>query len=1349
MTSRRPGSDGLRARVVAALLVVWAVAWSPSAGRIVEDTKNDLYVDPWGFLSRALHLWDPQVTWGVLQNQGYGYLFPMGPFFGVLSEVVPVWVAQRLWWTTLLTAGLLGAVGLLRALGVRSPSAVVVAALATTLSPRVLSTIGGLSAEAHPVLLAPLVLLPLVLASNGRCGPRRAAALSAVAILACGGVNATATAFAAAPAVVWLLTRPRWWASPLTWWWSGLALASVSWWLGPLLLLGRWSPPFLDWIERSADVVREIDVLDVVRGTSHWLAFVVTGAGEWWPAAHELATSPLLVVATSTVAAVSVAGLALGGLPERRFVLTSLAVGLVVLVVPLSGLVASPVSEVARTLLDGDLAPLRNIHKADPLVRIPLGVGLAVALARIGSAVQRSRTRVRAGTWLAVSIVGLAVVAPGVSGAVAPRGSFTATAEPWEDAGAYLSARADQGRALVVPASSFGEYTWGRTIDEPIRPLTVADYAVRDAVPLTPAGTIRFLDAVEQRLQTGRSLGGAVEVLRRTGVGFLVVRNDLDTVAAGQPPVAVARSSVRTSPGVTFERGFGPTRLDLGGDRVQPVEIYRLGEPSPLLSTQDVDDVVAVRGGAEDLPSVADAGLGGLAVLEDDLVPGVEPGRRVLTDGYRARQRWFGATRGRDVSSTLTRAGLDGSRDYRPWPDTGRHAVVVLDGVRSVTASSSVATDLTLAGVRPAGRPAAALDGDPTTAWLTSLDERPRLDVDLGTPREVRTARIRVASDRERWSGLGVPTRLAVGSDAGDLAVDVPSGGVVDVALPAGPTRHLVVSVLDTDRGAPGQVLTGLTEVTVDGVTAREVVTAPPSGADRTDAVLLDRGTPLVDGCVRPEDVVVCLSDAVRDAEGGASLSARVDGPGGVALTATGTMTASPWADRLPGTDPGGATIATSSARSRSAAARPEALLDGDAATAWSPSPTDPEPAVTIRPSRTVDVAGIVLDGRRDWFARHRPVVRVVLDGREVVVRATATGFLDVRGTVRRQLDISFVPGVGRSRGATASLELAEILVGGLDVRPPPSRIVEPCGAGPALTVDGVDVPTRLDGPRSALWGDGELRWTACRTVRLGVSGPHEVTLVGDDVLRPDTVRLVAAAAARTVQPRPVPARRLSPTRISGQLEAGAQRVLAVAGNHNDGWTATLDGRALFPLVVDGFRQGFVVPAGASGVLDVRFAPDRPYRGALLAGVVLAVGVLAAALSPDRRRLRPVAERSSPTDRWRIAGSGVLGGFAVLLVLGGWALLAATLAAVLAVVVRRRATRPDVALAVLAAAAIGAAGVTAAVTSPERGTVPWVGATAALLVTAAAVWCVAGSVAPPSASPGARRRRGWPRRAPH
>ena len=658
-------------------------------------------------------------------------------------------------------------------------------------------------------------------------------------------------------------------------------MAASAWWLGPLVVLGRWSPPFLDWIERSADVVREIDLLDVTRGTTHWLGFVVTSGGEWWPAGYTVATGPLLVVATALLAGVSLAGLALRGVPERRFLLLTLALGVAVLAIAHEGPVSSPLAPAAQALLDGPLVAFRNIHKADPLVRLPLAVGLAVAVERLATVLAGRRLSVRLTAAAAGVLVLLVVVSPGLSGAIAPRGTFPDMARQWKQAGAWLSDHAGDGRALVVPASSFGEYDWGRTIDEPIRPLTTADYAVRDAVPLTPAGTIRVLDAVEERLQTGRDLGGAVEVLRRLGVRHLVLRNDLDTASAGQPSVTYARSAIRSTPEVELARGFGTTRIDASGERVFPVEIYDLGPAEPMAVTVPVTEVVGMSGGPEDLLAAADAGLGGLTVLDGDATAGVDPGSRVATDGYRARERWFGATRGRDTSSTLTADEVEGTRDYRPWDDLSLHSVTELDGIAGVSASSSLATDYTLAGLRPAERPAAAVDGDPSTAWVTQFDPRPVLELRPDGASRVGTARIRVLTDRDRYPGLGVPTELAVRTDGGEVRVDVPKSGQVEVALPAGVTRSVAVEILDTDRGDPATVLTGLADVALDDLDVQESVVGPSGRPEPADVVLLSGGLSGSDGCVHPEDDVVCFGQGGRDPEGGATLSRRFTAAGG------------------------------------------------------------------------------------------------------------------------------------------------------------------------------------------------------------------------------------------------------------------------------------------------------------------------------------------------------------------------------------------------------------------------------------------------------------------------------------
>jgi GT2 family glycosyltransferase len=99
-------------------------------------------------------------------------------------------------------------------------------------------------------------------------------------------------------------------------------------------------------------------------------------------------------------------------------------------------------------------------------------------------------------------------------------------------------------------------------------------------------------------------------------------------------------------------------------------------------------------------------------------------------------------------------------------------------------------------------------------------------------------------------------------------------------------------------------------------------------------------------------------------------------------------------------------------------------------------------------------------------------------------------------------------------------------------------------------------------------------------------------------------------------EPRPVAA---GPVEIHTRIPGGAEgRILRLADTAADGWTATLDGRPLSRTTVDGWAQGFVLPA-SGGTLDVTYDEPITHTAWLWAQGLLAVVLVVMAL-PGRRR---------------------------------------------------------------------------------------------------------------------------------
>ncbi|MBD3782390.1 MAG: DUF3367 domain-containing protein, partial [Micrococcales bacterium] len=729
-----------RFRLGAGVLLLAALSFNQSGGRVVPDTKLDLTADPGPFLARALHMWDPSGAFGQLQNQAYGYLFPVGPLHWALGVVgTPAWVVQRLWWTVVLATAFVGLWRLAGALRLGTPWSRYVAALLFALSPRFVSEVAVTSVEVWPMALAPWVLLPLVDPTPRSWPARLARSGTAVALL--GGVNAVATGAALVLPTVWFVTRrPAALALRRLAQWLTVVAAVSLWWLVPLLLLGRYSPPFLDWIENAPVTTRFASPFESLRGTTTWLSYLNGSGGPAWPAGWQYVTVPALVLATALVAVAGLVGIARAPERLRAFLVSALLVGLVLVGLGHTGPAASPLAPSLQALLDGALAPLRNTHKFELVLRVPLALGLAVAGASMSAAVRRTGLA----RWL-VPVVTTALVlivcAPGVVGGMAKPEGYRAVPTYWHQAADWLDERAEPGTTLVVPAAGFADFVWGSTKDDPLQALGSAAFAVRDAVPLGSAGGTRWLDDVESRLRSGRPGDTLNAELASAGVRFVLVRNDirpdaadrssgtllrvhqslavagLQRVASFGAPVGVPKGVPESPDTTTDQRSLLP---------YPAVEVYATGTGADATFV-DGGGVAVVRGGPEDAADVV-AALGGerVAVLARDAGPlgavsgGAVP--EVLTDGDLDREVFFG--RAADNTSAVRTPGEARRTPARvssyvvdpPAPLTERAWTGDLASVSVSSAASDANASLRLG---PGYGAQALVDRDPATAWVS------------------------------------------------------------------------------------------------------------------------------------------------------------------------------------------------------------------------------------------------------------------------------------------------------------------------------------------------------------------------------------------------------------------------------------------------------------------------------------------------------------------------------------------------------------------------------------------------------------------------------------------------------
>ena len=685
-------------------LGAFVVLLANDPGRMFFDTKLSVDLDPSGFYAGLWHLMNPLTDFGALNNQAVGYAIPMAPFYlaGHLAHV-PVWLIERLWLSLIIAVGFGGLVKLSGALGIGSPASRVLAGLAFALWPTFTIVIGSTSSAALPGMLAPWAVLPLVTAVRGPGRVVWAAARSGAVVLCMSGVNATVTIDALLLPGLFILTYARGRRlAALALCWASAVVMATAWWVLPLLLQGRYAFNFLPYIEQAPATTGTMSAAAALRGAGNWTAYLNLGT-PWLPAGWAMVTTPTAIIAAAIAAGCGLYGLAMASMPRAAWLRLSAGLAAAGALAGYGGALGGPFHQPLDHLLDGPLAPFRNVYKLEPVIAAVLALGLAhaaatwLALAKSRPAVGPGRqvgkpgrqaagpgrqadgppARIRrvlaAEAWAVTGLVLVGLMLPFLSGQVLNAGAFSAVPRYWYQAAAFLAARSPLNTALVVPADAHGDYLWGDPIDDPLVALASSPWAELGLVPYGGAGSQILLQTAEDAVESGEQVSGLAGYLQRAGVRYIVVRNDLDPGQVGYTSPALVHQTLALS-GFTRVASFGPL---IGGAQVEPratraqqaalpsypaVEVYAAagagpatasaspgGRPpqTPSLSpvtTLPVSQTMLVNGGPDSLLQLTGQGLlgpGQPAIIAGDPLP-ARPAQWAVTDGQRRADTLFG-----------------------------------------------------------------------------------------------------------------------------------------------------------------------------------------------------------------------------------------------------------------------------------------------------------------------------------------------------------------------------------------------------------------------------------------------------------------------------------------------------------------------------------------------------------------------------------------------------------------------------------------------------------------------------------------------------------------------------------
>jgi len=857
-----------------------------SPGSISADTKAYLYLDPGSFLQNAPNMWNTHIDAGTVTHQNIGYLFPLGPWYWIFDALgIPTWIAQRLWFGSLLFVAGAATVWMLRRLGMRGAGPVV-AGFVYMLSPYVLAYMGRTSVILTPWSALPLLIGLMFVALKEQTW--RAPVLFALVVTVIAGTNASSVIFVLiapillVPYAIWVTHDAEFRSSLRTLLRIAITTGPAQlWWLAGLYVQGKYGLPILQLTETVETVAQTSTAAEGIRGLGYWYFYGKDGLTNWTESGPLFTQTLIIFVVSFVLPTLAFLAAILTRWKWRAYFVLLMIVGLVFAIGTYPFADPSPVGSLVKitTSLEVGFA-LRNSPRILPLFIMGMAALIGIFVEALQPFVLRrfaGRNGKRLVLAIPLAVIAIAIVnlPPLWNGSLIQNDmKFPEEIPPyWTEAASWLDVNGSD-RVLELPGADFGAYRWGQTQD-PVAPgLLQRDWIGRELTAYGSPATVDLLRALDSPFQEGTADASAVaDVARLFSSSNILLRLDSQYERYHGPRPAdlwTLFGSGSAANGLSAPTTFGeptiaiadprqPTRDEIelarqGSSVTPPLAVFSLEDVRSIIRSESARHPVVIWGDGQGLVETASAGLLPrnrplfyAATVNNSpklhpLLSGSSPSL-IITDTNRKRAQRWGTTR-ENNGATETANGspvlVDDPKDTRIgiFPNqSGADQTVAWygDDVANVAATSYGNIVAYSTEVRPVN----AIDGDPRTAWSTGgYSEVIGDSLQISYAHPVTTDRI----DLLQTQGNRFITKVTVLLDGVPVAtVDLSDSSFEGAGqrIDFGSERsfeRLSVRIDATNisglQNYVGVSNVGFREVTVPGVSAQEWILTPSNGVN-------------------------------------------------------------------------------------------------------------------------------------------------------------------------------------------------------------------------------------------------------------------------------------------------------------------------------------------------------------------------------------------------------------------------------------------------------------------------------------------------------------------------------------